>query len=360
MSTHLIKVPGVLRLKRWGLLDEVVRAANCPQISKVTFDLGAFSLTGSAPSADGTAECYAPRCIQLDKILVEAAVEAGVELREGFRVREILMDNAQVTGVSGREVDGEIVTEKARIVVGADGLNSTVAQAVQAPAYHRKPTLTCACYAYWSGVALDGLHICPREGRMTIAFPTNDTLACVYVAWPKQEFRAFRSDIENSYLKTVELVPKLAERVRAGKREERFVGTAVLPNFFCKPDGPGWALVGDAGYHKDPVTAQGITDAFRDAELLAEAIDAGFSGQRPLEEALAGYERQRNQAAMPMFDNTCRRATLAPPTSEMWKLLAALRGNQKETDNFLGTIQGTVSIREFFAPENVQRIISAA
>jgi flavin-dependent dehydrogenase len=195
---------------------------------------------------------------------------------------------------------------------------------------------------------------------MTIAFPTNDTLACVYVAWPKQEFRTFRSDIENSYLKTVELVSKLAERVRAGKREERFVGTAVLPNFFCKPYGPGWALVGDAGYHKDPVTAQGITDAFRDAELLAEAIDAGFSGQRPLEEALAGYERQRNQAAMPMFDNTCRRAALAPPTPEMRKLLAALRGNQKETDNFLGTLQGTVSIPKFFAPENVQRIISAA
>ena len=270
------------------------------------------------------------------------------------------MDGVRVTGVRGREVGGATVTEEARIVVGADGLRSTVARAVQAPAYHTKPTLTCAYYAYWSGVALDGLHICPREGWMTIAFPTNDNLACVYVAWPKQEFRAFRSDVEGNYLKTVELVPELAELVRAGEREERFAGTAVLPNFFCKPYGPGWALVGDAGYHKDPVTAQGITDAFRDAELLAEAIDAGFSVQRPLEEALDEYERQRNEAAMPMFDNTCRRATLAPPTSEMWKLLAALRGNQKETDNFLGTIQGTVSIREFFAPENVQRIISAA
>src|SRR5829696_6528476 len=111
---------------------------------------------------------------------------------------------------------------------------------------------------------------------MTIAFPTNDNLACVYVAWPKQEFRAFRSDVEGNYLKTVELVPELAELVRAGEREERFAGTAVLPNFFCKPYGPGWALVGDAGYHKDPVTAQGITEAFRDAELLPRLSTRAF------------------------------------------------------------------------------------
>ncbi len=137
------------------------------------------------------------------------------------------------------------------------------------------------------------------------------------------------------------------------------MGTADLPNFFCKPYGPGWALVGDAGYHKDPLTAQGFTDAFRDAELLAEAIDEGFCGRRPLDEALADYERQRNAAALPMYEFTCELATLEPPSAEQMQLFAALRGNQVEMNRFFGLMAGTVSIPEFFAPENLQRIMGA-
>ena len=134
---------------------------------------------------------------------------------------------------------------------------------------------------------MGAVEFCPRNGRIIIVIPTNDDLACVIAGWTTKEFHDYRADIEGNYLKTLELVPNLADRVRHGKREERFVGTADLPNFFRKPYGPGWALVGDSGYHKDPITAQGITDAFRDAELLANAIDEGFSERRPLDEALA-------------------------------------------------------------------------
>ncbi len=188
---------------------------------------------------------------------------------------------------------------------------------------------------------------------MVIAFPTDDGLACVFVQWPRREFR---SDVEGNFLKTVDLVAGLSQRVRAGRREERFVGTAVLPNHFRKPYGPGWALVGDAGYHKNPLTAQGITDAFRDAELLAEAIDAGLSGGRPLGEALGEYEGRCNAAATPVFDYTCQRATLDPPPPPTRRLLAALRVNPEQKDRFLGTIAGTVPVTEFFSPENVRRI----
>src|SRR5207342_1418891 len=116
-------------------------------------------------------------------------------------------------------------------------------------------------------------------------WPTNDGLTMVYTAWPVSEFHEYRSDIESNLLKTIGLVPELAERVRQGKRVERIMGTADLPNFYRKPYGPGWALVGDAGYHKDPITGLGISDAFRDAALLAEAIDAGFAGRMPLDAA---------------------------------------------------------------------------
>src|SRR6185369_3285027 len=139
---------------------------------------------------------------------------------------------------------------------------------------------------------------------------------------------------------------------------ERFVGTAETANFLRKPYGAGWVLVGDAGYHKDPATAQGISDSFRDAELVSQAIDAGFSARQPLEAALAEYEQRRNAAVLPMYEFTCRLANLAiPPSPEMQQLLAALRGNQAETNRFLGTWAGTVPVPEFFAPENVQQIL---
>ena len=167
----------------------------------------------------------------------------------------------------------------------------------------------------------------------------------------------FRTDVVGNYLKTVERTPELAQRARQGKREERVVGAADLPNFFRKPYGPGWALVGDAGYHKDPVTAQGISDAFRDAELLAEAIDAGLSGREPLDDALANYEAQRNEAVLPMYELTSQLARLQT-SFEMEQLFHALQRNQDETNRFFGTIVGTVAIPQFFSASNLQRIIA--
>jgi 2-polyprenyl-6-methoxyphenol hydroxylase-like FAD-dependent oxidoreductase len=158
----------------------------------------------------------------------------------------------------------------------------------------------------------------------------------------------------------LDMAPDLAERVRAGQRSERFHGTADLPFFFRKPYGPGWALVGDAGYHKDPITAQGISDAFRDAELVADAVDDGLSGRRPLEDALADYERCRNQAVGPIYGLTQQFASLQPPPPEMQQLLAALVHDQAQANRFFGTIAGTVPIPEFFSPENVGRIMGAA
>ena len=105
----------------------------------------------------------------------------------------------------------------------------------------------------------------------------------------QQEVQGIRSDIQGNIDKLHESYPSIKERIQGARREEKWVGTAGVPNFFLKPYGPGWALVGDAGYIKDPLTAQGIADAFIDSQNLAEALDAGFSERRPLEDALAQY-----------------------------------------------------------------------
>lgn len=359
VNGYQVQQLGVARLKQWGLLGKL-RASNCPPLLTFTFDFGDVTLTGFPPPAGDVVEEYAPRRTVLDKILVDAAVEAGAELREGFTVQELVWDGERVAGIRGHTKGGATVTEQARIVIGADGLHSSVARAVQAAIYHTKPALTCWYYTHWSGVPVKGLEFYLRARRALLAVGTNDGLTNVVTGWPHGEFHEFRADIEGNYFRSLALVPELAERVRSGKREERFAGTAETANFFRKPYGPGWALVGDAGYHKDPATAQGISDSFRDAELLTEAIEEGFSGRRPLADALAEYEYQRNAAVLPMYEFTLQLANLAePPPPEMQQLLAALCGNQTETNRFFATWAGTVPVPEFFAPENIQRIIGA-
>ena len=150
-----------------------------------------------------------------------------------------------------------------------------------------------------------------------------------------------------------------AARRAAGERADRFYGIGDLPFYYRKPFGPGWALVGDAGYHKDPITAQGISDAFRDSDLLADALDAGFTGTRPLDEALADYERARNEATRGLYELTYEFASLAPPAPEQQALFGALRANSEDTNRFFGVVAGTVRPDEFFAPENIGRIVGA-
>jgi flavin-dependent dehydrogenase len=296
----------------------------------------------------------------LDKILIDAAAAAGVDVRERFTVDDLVIDGKSVTGVRGHAAGGGTVTEEARIVIGADGLHSRVARRVGAPAYDDRPVFTCAYYAYWDDLPVQGAELNARPDRMILAGPTNDGRTLVIIYWPIAAFREVRTDVEGHFLAALDLVPDLAERARAGRRAERFRGTADLPNFYRKPYGPGWALVGDAGYHKDPITAQGISDAFRDAELLAEAVDDGFAGRQPLEDALDAYERARNAATRPIYDLTCQFASLQPPPPDMQQLFGALRDNQEQTDRFIGTVVGTVPVSEFFAPENIAAITGAA
>lgn len=358
LSAHYIHQPGVARLHRWGVLDKVV-ASGCPAVERQVFDVGPFALSGSPPPADGIKVGYAPRRTILDKILLDAAVDAGVEVREHFSVEELVTDGDRVTGIRGRSQDGSLLQEEARITVGADGVRSVIARMVDAPMYNEQPASSCSYYTYWSDVPMPTAELYPRPERMLVAAPTNDGLTMIIIYWPETSFPIVRADMEGQFMQAVDMIPALAERVRAGSRAEKFRGSADQRGFFRRPYGPGWALVGDAGYHKDPITAQGMTDAFRDAELLAEAIDETFAGRLSTEEALAGYEHKRNEAVMPMYQMTCDLAKLQPPPPEMLSLFGALRDNEEQSGRFMGTIAGTVPIPEFYAPENMQQIMGA-
>ena len=361
MSTHYIHQPGVACLQRWGLLDRL-KATGCPPIERFTYlllhpTMGEIDLTGSSPPYQGIRHAYAPRRTVLDKLLADAAVEAGAELREGFAVEEVLVEGDRVIGIRGRQKGGAAVTEKARIVIGAEGLRSLVAETVRAPKYWQRPLSTCFYYSFWSDVPVQGFEFHHLEGIAIVITPTNDGLTNINIALRPEEFPSIKRDVEGYFLKTVEKSPKAARYVREGNRVDRFVGSGGFSQYFRKPYGPGWALVGDAGYLRDPATGQGITDAFRDAELLADVIDRGFSGGLPLQRALAQYERRRNEIARPIYRMVCLYATLALPPRPILHFMAALQGNQTETDRLIGTIAGTVPHRRFFSPLHVGRVL---
>lgn len=329
MSTHFVHVPGVIRLRNWGLLDQVW-AAGTPAIEQVTVYVDGQPFTPPRPpESEGMPPAACPRRTVLDKILVDGAVEAGAELRENFSVRELVWDGDTVVGVRGRTKDGHDVEERGRIVIGADGLHSFVARQVKPQEYDTVPSLTFAYYAYYTGIDLEGAEMHPMgegEGGVLV-FPTNDGTAVVAAGGPVDGFFDFRKDIEGNFYKLLARTTNLGERIDPAKRVERFMGTNDQPNYFRKPYGPGWALVGDAGYHRDFITGLGINDAFRDAELLAHAIDEGFSGSRPLDDAMAAYEQRRNEIAKPSYDVTLQMARGEGDLNTFLQLGLSLQGN---------------------------------
>jgi flavin-dependent dehydrogenase len=244
------------------------------------------------------------------------------------------------------------------VVIGADGRNSHVARAVQAEEYQTKPRLGYGYYTYWQDLPIDGFTAVSRPDRAWGAFPTNDGLTLVVVGWPYAEAAAYKADVERNYLATLELAPWFADLVHGATRVEPFLGGAVR-GFLRRPYGPGWALVGDAGYNKDPITAQGISDAFRDAELCATALDEAFSGGRPFDAAMSDYQLTRDAHVLPIYEFTSDMATMAPPPPEVAQVLAAVARNREASDDFSGVIAGTVSPAQFFAPENIGRIMGA-
>jgi len=360
LSTHILWPHGAEILGRWGLLDRLAATGVPPICRQMTFDVGPFALRGTIPDSNEGRGGFCPRRTVLDSLLVSAAAESGADVRESFTVEELLFEDDAVVGIRGRGKGGHAVEERARVIVGADGVNSLVARAVGAPEYDKRPLGACCYYSYFSGITQDDLELYVRDRCAVGGAPTSDGLHLVMVNWPARQFPAVRADIEGHVATALEQAPDFRARVREGRREEKWYGTAGVPGFFRKPYGRGWALVGDASYNKDPITAQGISDAFIDAEMIAEALGAALTGTGTFEELLAAHESARNERVRPMYEFTSELATLEPPPPEMQALFGALHGNQDATNAFLSAISGAIPLRDFMSPENIGRIMAAA
>jgi 2-polyprenyl-6-methoxyphenol hydroxylase-like FAD-dependent oxidoreductase len=360
VSTHVLWPHGAEVMDRWGLLERLA-ATGCPPIGlDMIFDVGPFALKGGVFDANGGRGGFCPRRTVLDKLLADAAVESGAELREAFVVEHLVRDGDRVVGIKGRSLTGGAVEERAEVVIGADGVHSMVARSVGAEEYDAVPALGTFYYSYYSGFEIDDIEQYTRDYEGAACFPTHDGLTLIVGVWASSKFKEIRADIEGSFRKLHASMPSVVDRMSRARREGDWVGTAGIPNCFRRPFGPGWALVGDAGYEKDPITAQGISDAFIDAEQLTDALHAGFSGARPLDVALASYQASRDERVKPMYDLTCEFAKLEPPPPDMQALFGALHRNQQATNQFFSAITGALPVPQFMNPENIGRIMAAA
>lgn len=356
LSTHQLQPPGAALLRKWGLLERV-EAAGTPATRQVRFHASGSIIAGDLSANRIGEPLYSPRRTVLDPILVDAAREAGAEVRERTRVTDVLFEDGRAVGVQAKTKGGSQVTERAGIVVGADGKHSMVAKAAQPHRYQEKPARSIACYAYWRDVGLQGGQIHALDRRVAGAWPTNDDLVVTFVAWPAADWERFRRDPEQSISETLDETGELGARIRAGERVGPVRATSDLPNRFVRPYGPGWALVGDAGLVMDPITGQGIGHALRDADLLAEAIAGGPGGQQSPAKALRAYQKQRDQRSRGMYNFTVWLAKLPPPSAAERMWFAAIAERPEQSARFFAALTGADPINEFMSPRNVINLV---
>jgi flavin-dependent dehydrogenase len=299
LSTHGIARGGVVQLARWGLLDDVL-ASGAPAIRQVVFRCGDDETVRPLKAQAGVDQLIAPRRYILDAIVARAAVEAGATIRTGVTATGVLRaDDGRIRGIRARTADGTSLELPAKLTVGADGVRSRTARFVGAPILQAGRADAATFYVYVAGLRWRGFEYHVGRNAFAGVFPTHDGEACVWVCGPESITAAAATDFVGLMAK---VSPSLAARVAQGHITSRVRGAARLPNHLRQASGPGWALVGDAGYHRDPVSGHGITDAFRDAELLARHV------HNPGE-----YARQRDAAVQEIFAITQQMARFPEP-----------------------------------------------
>ena len=300
LSTLALMRGGVLQLARWGVLDGV-RAAGTPVVRRTTFHYGGEAVPVDIRPVGEVDGLYAPRRTVLDALLVDAAREAGAEVVHGVAVSGLRIDaGGRVGGVEIEGPEGSRRAISADLVIGADGRLSRVAEQVGAGVERRARQASGVVYGFWQGLEPDGYHWLYAPGVSAGVIPTNDGASLVFATAPGARFLAEAPGRLGGFFERVlgEVSPELAGRVARARRVGSLHGFPGVPGFLRRAGGPGWALVGDAGYFKDPITAHGLTDALRDAELLARAVLAGG------EDALAGYQEQRDELSADLFEIT--------------------------------------------------------
>ncbi|MEV3860560.1 NAD(P)/FAD-dependent oxidoreductase [Streptomyces sp. NPDC050095] len=348
LSSHYIHLEGVALLNRWGLLDKL-RDAGCRPITRQSYEGPGVRIDGFSLPIDGLRTTYAPRRFVLDPILAAGAVEAGVEFRESCAVNGLEFEGDRVVGVRYTTPGGAEATDRARLVVGADGMRSLVARKAGAANVIEHPRQTCTYYSYWSGVP-SHFELYERPGRWVGVIPTNDDLTLLMTYFPQDEYNHVRKGVEPFYLETFRsTAPELYERMQSGERVEQLYGTGHQENFFRKAYGPGWVLVGDAVNHKDSITARGITEAFVQAQTLTEYIGEDLHDDAALESALSAYEDALGEDAFSHYQGALNVAELKPEGRV--EMLRKLVGHQELIDRYFSTLSGACSIDDFYNDE---------
>jgi flavin-dependent dehydrogenase len=327
LSTHSLARGGVVQLNRWGLLEEVL-ASGAPPIREVSFHVGGEVITKAIKDAAGVDHLIAPRRHLLDDIVLRAAERDGAEVRTGVTVTDVLRDtDGRVSGVVGRDSSGQPVEIGARFVVGADGLRSRIARAVDAPVTDRRHQNGACYYTYAAGLEFTGTEFHLSDGGFVGLFPTHCGEANVWVSTPASRVEHLRGNGDRSRAfrdLIAEIAPAFARRLESARQTAPVRGFAGMPNHLVQPVGPGWALVGDASYFRDAITGHGMTDAFRDAEHLARTLGEVLTGAADERDAMASYHARRDELVAEHFEITCELALFPPPArfAELQKRLS--------------------------------------
>lgn len=366
VSSHQLQVPGAAALGRWGLLDEIVAGAPQAAVDAVSLTVGDVTVTGRLPVVDGVGTLVSPRRVRLDQLLRDAAAAAGAELVEQFDVSGVATDGDRVTGIRGLGIRGpdprrvdRVIT--ARLVVGADGKWSRVAEAVSAPVQRTAPVLGFSTYSYWSGRAEPGAggaraRLFHLPGRAVAMFPTDDEQTVVFTSAPLAALVAARADPAGFVRATLAATPGLSAASRGLRLVGRIRLVPEVPNRVRVCHGPGWALVGDAGLCLDPVSAQGMTNAFLSVEWLVDAVVGAWRAGRALDAALADYQQTRDRRLGPVVDLTLELAKLSPQP-RVATLLGLVRDDPEAIEGLLAVFAGVRDGREFLGPRSLRRLV---
>lgn len=331
VSTHALMRGAVLQLDRWGVLPQI-RASGTPVIRKTTFHYGRDSVALPIKPTPGVDGLYAPRRRVLDSALVSAAAQAGATIRYGVAFRDVMRD------VKGRVVGavlshaGSQFSISADIVIGADGRRSTVARRVHAQTEKSAKHATACVYGYFDAIPDTGTHWYYVPGLGSGLIPTNDGQHCVFAAMPADRFKSVgrRARTGRDLAQIIaEASPVFGSQIRTAPMSGRLTGFLGQKGFTRRSWGRGWALVGDAGYFKDPLTAHGISDALRDAEILSDAVCEGTTS------ALARYQVTRDTLTGRFFEITDEIAGLAWDLPRLKSLHHALSDEMKAQQTWM-------------------------
>jgi 2-polyprenyl-6-methoxyphenol hydroxylase-like FAD-dependent oxidoreductase len=349
MSTLYIHQPGVTLLGRFGVMKSVVESG-CPRVEILTYRVDDVELRGPVPSLGPVDATYAPRRWILDQLLIDAAVRAGAEFIDGCALSGLKTENGRVTGVRLQMRNGAVLTEEARLIVGADGMRSAVARLTGAPFIVEDSLLSCVYYSGWTGLSC-GFSIIQRTGNSIGTVPTHDGVTLILTYFPQAEFAAVKTDPMAAHRGCIrEMAPDVYDEICAGEQAIRLHGTGYQPNFFRQAAGPGWVLIGDAGHHLDSITATGITNAFTQANLLGEALDCDLADQARVDSALARFDIERYDALIDGYHSTLASAKMQVQESRL-AMLRAISQVPELTQRYFGLLAGIISTDEFLTPD---------